>query len=164
MSETRIEKIVVNMGAGADPERLKKSEQVLKSITGMKPVRTKSQHRIPDWGLRLGLEIGLKVTLRGEKAMEFLKKTLAAKENKLSEKCFDKEGNFGFGIKEHIDLPGIKYDPKLGIVGMDILVALKKRGYRVKYRKINQTKVGRKHRVTKEDAITFVKELGVEVA
>jgi len=164
MEQVLIGKIVVNMGVGSDAERMKKAVSVLQLITGRKPVKTTSTVRIPDWGLKEGLEIGLKVTLRGKIANEFLEKAFVAKENKMSLRSFDREGNFGFGIKEHINLPGIKYDPKVGIMGFDVLVALKKRGYRVKYRKKKKNSIGRKQRVTTEEAIAFVKALGVEVA
>jgi len=164
MKQVLIEKVVVNMGVGSEPEQMKKSEQVIKLITNRKPVKRTSNKRIPDWGLRPGVPIGLKVTLRGTEATNFLKTALLAKDNKISKKNFDKEGNFGFGIKEHIDLPGVKYDPKLGIIGFDVLVTLKKRGYRVKRRKIMQAKVGYKQRVKPDEAIEFVKAMGVEVA
>lgn len=163
MKEVLIEKVVVNIGVGADPTRMKRAEQIIQQITGKKPLKTSGKKRIPDWGVRPGLELGLKVTLRKEEAMEFVKKVLPAKENKLSTKSFDKEGNFGFGIHEHIDIPGIKYDPKLGIIGFDVLVSLRKKGYRIKYRKIQNRKVGQKQRVTKEEAMEFVKNLGVEL-
>lgn len=163
MQEVLMEKVVVNMGAGAEPEQMKKCAQVMQLITGRKPVKTTTQAKIPDWGLRPGLEIGLKVTLRGEPAMEFLKRAFAAKGGKISETSFDNNGNFGFGIREHINLPGIKYDPKLGIVGFDVAVALKKKGYRVKRRKLKKSLVGKSHRVTKAEAVEFVKKLGVEV-
>ena len=164
MKEVLIEKVVVNMGVGSEPEKMKKSEQVIKLITSKKPVKRSSIKRIPDWDLRPGVPIGLKVTLRGAEAAAFLKNAFLAKDNKLNIKSFDKEGNFGFGIKEHIDLPGVKYDPKLGIIGFDVLVTLKKRGHRVKRRKIMQAKVGHKQRVQPEEAIEFVKTMGVEVA
>ena len=151
------------MGVGSDPEQMKKSEQIIKLITGKKPIKRSSKKRVPDWGLRPGVDIGLKVTLRKEDASNFLKEAFLAKDNKILAKNFDKEGNFGFGIREHIDLPGIKYDPKLGIIGLDVLVTLKKRGYRVKHRKIGKAKVGEKQRVKKEEAIEFVKSQGVEV-
>lgn len=163
MQEVLIEKVVVNMGFGADPERMKKAEQVIKVITGKKPLKTTSTKRIPDWGVRPGVPLGLKVTLRGDEAKEFLLNALRAKENKINSKSFDKEGNFGFGIQEHIDLPGIKYDPKVGIMGFDVLVTLKKKGYRVKLRKIEKRKIGKKQRVTKEEGIEFLKSMGVEV-
>ena len=164
MQEVLIEKVVVNMGIGSDPEKMKRGEQIIQLITERKPVKTHGTKRIPDWGVRPGVKLGLKVTLRGEKAMAFLKRTLIAKENRINKKSFDNTGNFGYGIKEHIDLPNIKYDPKLGIIGFDVLVALKKKGYRIKERKIRKTKVGKKQRVTRDEAIEFVKGLGVEVA
>ena len=164
MKEVLIEKVVVNMGVGTDQEQMKKSEQVIKLITKKTPVKTSSDKRIPDWGVRPGVNLGLKVTLRGEDAKAFLLEAFVAKDKKILARNFDKAGNFGFGIREHIDLPGIKYDPKLGIIGLDILVALKKRGYRVKHRKIRKAKVGEKQRVSKDEAIEFVKSMGVEVA
>jgi len=163
MQEVLIEKVVVNMGIGADPEKMKRAEQVMQLLTERKPIKTFGTKRIPDWGVRPGVKLGLKVTLRGEKAAEFLKRTLMAKENRIKSRSFDNAGNFGFGIKEHIDLPNVKYDPKLGIIGFDVLVALKKRGYRIKMRKIRKEKVGKKQRVTTEEAKEFVKGLGVEL-
>ncbi len=164
MDEVIIEKVVVNMGVGAEPEKLKRGEQVIKLITGKTPIKTSGKKRIPDWGVRPGITLGLKVTLRKKDAEVFLKNAFIAKENHIQKKSFDKEGNFGFGIREHIDLPGVKYDPKLGIMGFDVLISLKKKGYRIKYRKIEQKKVGKKQRVTTEEAIAFVEKMGVEVS
>ncbi len=163
MQEALVEKVVVNIGIGADPDKMKRGQKIIESITGMKSIITKGQKRIPTWGVRPGVPLGLKVTMRGEKAEKFLKEAFKAKENRINKKSFDKEGNFGFGVKEHIELPGMKYDPKLGILGFDVLVTMKKKGYRTKLRKINKKKVGKKQRVTKEEAIDFVKAMGVEV-
>lgn len=163
MQNVLIEKVVVNMGIGADSEKMKRGEKIIRLITGKKPVKTKGTKRIPAWGVRPGLELGLKVTLRNKDAEEFLKQAFSAKENKIKEKSIDETGNFGFGIKEHIDLPSIKYDPKLGILGFDVLVSLKKKGYRVKSRKIKQTRIGKKQRVTKDDTKEFIKSMGVEL-
>lgn len=163
MKEVLIDKVVVNVGVGAEPDKMKRAIEVIKQLTGKKPTKTQGKGRIPDWGVRPGLDLGIKVTLRKKEAEEFLKKVLPAKDNKISAKSFDKEGNFAFGIREHIDIPGVKYDPKLGIIGFDVLVGLKKRGYRIKYRKIEKRKVGEKQRVSKEEAMEFAKSLGVEI-
>ncbi len=163
MQEVLLDKVVVNMGVGSEPEDMKKGTLIMQLITGMKPAQTISQARIPDWGLRPGIPIGIKVTLRDEKAMAFLKKAFIAKSNKLAEKSFDKAGNFGFGVREYIDLPDAKYDPKLGIKGFDVLVSLKKKGYRVKLRALKTTKVGAKQKITKAEAVQFVKDMGIEV-
>ncbi|MEM0353522.1 MAG: 50S ribosomal protein L5, partial [Archaeoglobaceae archaeon] len=72
-------------------------------------------------------------------------------------------GNFSFGIQEHIDLPGVEYDPDIGVFGMDVCVSLKRRGYRVAERRIARAKVGSKHRITKEETIRWLEGLGVTV-
>ena len=163
MQRVILEKVVVNMGVGAEPEEMKKAIMIMQLITGKKPCKTTTQARIPDWGIKPGSEVGIKVTLRHAEALAFLKKAFLAKANKMSARSFDKEGNFGFGVREYIDLPDTKYDPKLGIKGFDVLITLRKKGYRVKIRKIMQTKVGKKQRVTKQEAVDFVNALGVEV-
>ncbi len=170
MREIRIEKVVINMGVGEPGERLEKAETILarivKTITGKdyKPVRTIAKKKIPKWGIRPGLAIGVKLTLRGEDAEKFLRAALEAVENKIPARSFDNQGNFSFGINEYIDLPGIKYDPKIGIFGMDVSVSLERPGYRVKRRKIRRAKVGKTHLITKDEAIAFVKDkFGVEV-
>jgi large subunit ribosomal protein L5 len=163
MQEVLMDKVVVNMGVGADPDEMKKAIQIITLVTGKKPAQTICVARIPDWGLRPGIPIGLKVTLRRNEAIEFLKKAIQAKQGKILAKSFDKEGNFGFGVREYIDLPGAKYDPKLGIKGFDVIVALKKKGYRVKKRRIMPTQVGRKQRVSKAEAVKFAEGLGIQV-
>lgn len=164
MKGIRIQKVVVNMGVGEAGEELKKAQKIMEIITSEKPIQTKCKVKAPTWDIRPGLPIGLKVTLRKEKAKEFLNRALSAKEKRIFAKSFDKEGNFGFGIKEYIDMPGAKYDPKLGIRGFDVLVCLSKPGHRIKDRKIRSRKIPLQHRVSKDEAINFVKEsFGVEV-
>ncbi|MFH0715179.1 MAG: 50S ribosomal protein L5 [Candidatus Diapherotrites archaeon] len=164
MKQVRLEKVTINMGVGQAGEELKKAEEILKRVTDRKPVQTVSKSKIPTWGLREGLPIGVKVTLRGKPAAQFLEKAFHAKEKKLKGSSFDKWGNFGFGVKEYIDLPGAKYDPKLGIRGFDVLVSLEKAGYRVKRRKLKTSKVGKAQGISKEEAIAFVQQnFGVEV-
>lgn len=159
-----IEKVTVNMGVGQAGDELKKSKTVIEAITGAKAIETKCRVKQPKWEIRPGLPIGVKITLRKQNATEFLKRALNAKQNIIKKRSFDMQGNFGFGIKEHIDLPGVKYDPKLGIRGLDVLVTLKRNGQRVKKRKIAKTKIGKKHIITKNDAMQFMKEqFGVEI-
>lgn len=92
--------------------------------------------------------------VRGFKANEILERGLKVKEFELKKKNFSNTGCFGFGITEHIDL-GLKYDPATGIFGMDFYVVLIRPGYRVARRKIQPNRIGLKHRVTKEDAISW---------
>jgi large subunit ribosomal protein L5 len=165
MRSITIGKVTVNMGVGEPGERLENAINVMKQITGSKPVKTLCKIKQPGWGIREGLEIGTKITLRKKAASEFLKAAFAARQNSIPPRNFDRAGNFGFGVKEHIEMPDVKYDPKLGILGFDVLVTLERPGYRVKKRKMAKTKTGKNHRITKEEAISFVKEnFGVEVA
>ncbi len=164
MRKLKIAKVTVNMGIGEAGERLAKGEKLLEELTGQKPVQTFAKRTIQPFGIRKGLAIGCKVTLRDEKATEFLDKVFAAVDKRISARNFDEQGNLAFGIREHIDLPGVKYDPMVGIYGMDVCVAIERPGYRVKHRKLKNTKVGKKHLVTKDEAIDFIRQtFNVEV-
>jgi len=96
--------------------------------------------------------------------MDFLKKALWVRDHKLPAWSFDEEGNFSFGITEHTDFEGMKYDPEIGIFGMDVNVTLERNGYRIKKRKLRKAKIPENHRITAEEAMAFVtKEFNVEV-
>ncbi len=157
MQEIRIEKVTLNIGAGKSPERLEKGVKLLEKISGRQPVKTFTNKRIPNWGLRPGLPIGCKITLRKTLAAETLKKLLAAKDNKLAIKQFDGEGNVAFGIHEYIDIPGIGYDPEVGIMGLEVCVTLERPGFRIKRRKISKRKL-KAHKITKDAAVEFMRE------
>lgn len=162
MRKIKIGKVVVNMAVGASGERLMKAAQVLEKITGQTPSFRKAKKTIKDFGIRKGESIACVVTLRGERAVDFLKRALAAVDFKLKRSSFDPYGNFAFGVREHISLPGVKYDPMLGIFGFDVCVSLERPGYRVERRRRRRSKAGRNHRVTREEAWDFVqRELGV---
>lgn len=162
MRKIRIEKVTLNIGVGESGEKLERARKLLESLTGRKIMETKTKKR-STFGVAKGRPIGAMVTLRGNEAVEFLRKILESKDKKLSERCFDRNGNFSIGIHEHIDIPGIKYDPKIGIFGMDICVTLERPGFRIKKRKISK-KVGASHRIRKEESLAFVKEnFGIEV-
>jgi large subunit ribosomal protein L5 len=164
MQQPRIEKITLNIGAGKDQNRLEKGVVVLKMLTGIDPIKTVTQKRIPTWGLRPGLPIGCKLTLRKNKAVEILKRLLDAKEKRLRDTYFDNAGNISFGIHEYIDIPGITYDPKIGVLGLQVCVTLEKPGYRIKRRKIEQKTVPKKHMVSKSEAMTFMqKSFGITI-
>ena len=158
MKTIRIEKLTLNIGAGKDQGLLEKAAILIERITGIKPVKTKTQKRIPGWGLRPGLPIGVKLTLRGKKAEELIPKLLAAKENKLKPTNFDQAGNVSFGIPEYIDIEGAEYDPKIGIIGLQACITLSRPGYRVKRRRVRNTKPGKKHIITPEEAQAFMTE------
>jgi large subunit ribosomal protein L5 len=164
MRSIRIEKITLNIGAGREQKVLEKGIVLLKHITGISPVKTKTNKRIQGWGLRPGLPIGCKVTLRKQQARALLKKLLSAKENQLRETNFDEHGNISFGIPEYVDIDGVKYDPNIGMMGLQASITLERPGYRVKKRKIQKRKISHRHKVTKEEAIKFMsKEYGTRV-
>jgi large subunit ribosomal protein L5 len=164
MRAIAVEKVTANIGIGASGERLDNAKELLAKLAGAKVVLTRAKKRNPTFKLRVGLEIGVKTTLRGKPALSFLEKALAAKKKTLHESNFDAYGNFAFGIHEYIDFPGAKYDPNLGMMGLDVCVTLKRRGKRVSERRIKRSKVGKAHRVSKEEGIEFAKsELGIKV-
>ncbi len=159
-----IGKVTVNIGVGAAGEKLESAKKLLEEITGQKVIETTTKKRIPKWGVRKNMKIGVKTTLRGEKAMDFLNRALTAAERTIKSKSFDREGNFSFGVKEYIDVPGVKYNPDIGMFGFDVCVTLNKWGFRIKDRKRKKQKVPHKHRITKEEAIDYItKKLNVEV-
>jgi len=165
MLKTKIEKVTVNISVGKSGEPLEKASTILKQLTDQTPCKRKAKKTVRDFGIRKGEPIACLVTLRGEKAKTFLTKALQAVDNKVSKSSFDDHGNFSFGIKEHIDIPGTKYNPQLGIFGMDVSVSLGKLGYRVSRRHHAKSKIGKSHLLKAEEAFAFVKEeLGVEIA
>jgi large subunit ribosomal protein L5 len=164
MLKPRIEKVVVNLNVGKSGEPLEKATHVLKELTGQVPVKRNAKSTIRDFGIRKGEPIACTVTLRKQKAIDFLKKVLPVVDNKILRSSFDKQGNFAFGLKEHIEIAGVKYDPDVGIFGMDVCVSVNRPGQRVKIRRRKKTRVGGKHVLTPEESVAFVeKTLGVEI-
>ena len=164
MRMPRIEKVVVNLNVGKSGEPLEKANKVLAEITGQTPVKRKAKKTIRDFGIREGESIAVVVTLRKQKAIAFLKKVLPVVENKVSKRAFDERGNFAFGLKEHIEIPGVKYDPDVGIFGMDVCVTVNRPGQRIKIRRKQNNPIGPKHLLTPEESIVFIKQtLGVEI-
>jgi large subunit ribosomal protein L5 len=156
MREVRIEKLTINIGCGKDQSKLDKAVELLKSISGKVPVKTYTQKRIQEWGLRPGLPIGTKITLRKDEAAEMLRRLLDARDFRLVESQFDENGNISFGVHEYIDIPGVKYDPKIGIMGLQACVTLERPGFRIKRRKVFQKRLPRKQRITRLEAIDFM--------
>ena len=162
--EPKIEKITINIGVGEAGERLTKAETVLKGLTGHISVKTLSKTTNKDWGLRKRMPLGCKVTLRGKDANNFLTEALKTRENKISDYSFDEQGNLSFGIPDHTLFKTQKYDPKIGIFGMDVSITMKRAGYRVKKRRIAPGHIPKRHQVKKEDTMQFFKkQFNVEV-
>ncbi len=157
MRAISVAKVVVNIGVGEAGEKLLKAVKVLELVTGHKPVQTLSRSTIRDWGIRRNMPIGTRVTLRGGDAVAFLKKAFTIRNNRIVRYSFDPNGNFSFGIPDYTDFEGMRYDPEIGVFGMDVSVALKRPGWRVAERKLAPRKIPKSHRITREEGIEFVR-------
>jgi large subunit ribosomal protein L5 len=164
MREMLLEKVTVNIGVGEAGDRLQKARKILELVTGQKPVITRAKSTNRDLGLRPGMEIGCKVTIRGDPAEAFLKRAFWTRDNRIAEYSFDPEGNFSFGVADYTDFDGVKYDPEIGIFGMDITVTLMRRGKRVARRRLLQAKVPKHHRISQDEGREWVRtKFNVEV-
>jgi large subunit ribosomal protein L5 len=162
MREIRIDKVVVNIGCGEAGDKLDRCKKLLVNLLNKKITTTKTTGRTT-FGMGGGRPIGVKTILRGKDAEAFLKRAFDGIENKLKKQIFDTQGNFSFGIKEHIAIPGVKYDPEIGIYGMDVCVTLERKGFRV-MRKRRPAKVAITHRIKPDEAKEWViKKFGVKV-
>jgi large subunit ribosomal protein L5 len=156
MREPRVEKVVVHMGVGQGGVELGEAEEILAEVAGQQPVRTVATMTEPEFGIREGEPIGAKVTLRDERAEEFLERSLPLAE--IDSDQFDETGNFSFGIEDHTDFPSQEYDPTIGIYGLDVTVNLVRPGYRVAKRDRGSRSIPSNHRLSVEDAVAFVNE------
>ncbi len=165
MKRISIGKVVINIGVGKSGEAVERARKVLEQITEQKPSSRKARKSIRDFGTHEGEPIGLVVTARGqERCKELITKLLAARDKKLNASSFDPRGSVSFGLKEHIEIPGIRYDPEIGIWGMNVSVLLERPGYRVSRRQHRPSPVGKEHVVTQAEAIEYFKrEFGVVV-
>lgn len=131
MEAPKLEKIVINMGVGEakeNPKALESAVKELELITGQRPVVTKAKKSIANFKLRAGMNVGAKVTLRGEKMYDFLDKLMNISLPRVrdfrgvSSSSFDGRGNYALGIKEQLIFPEIEYDMVDSIRGLDIVI------------------------------------------
>ncbi|MDY6062793.1 MAG: 50S ribosomal protein L5 [Erysipelotrichaceae bacterium] len=131
MQAPKLEKVVINLGIGdaiTNAKALEEAVTELTAIAGQKPVITKAKKSIANFKLREGMEIGCKVTLRGEKMYDFLDKLFNISLPRVrdfhgvSKTAFDGRGNYTLGVKEQIIFPEIQYDKVQRVRGMDIVI------------------------------------------
>ena len=164
MRTIRVGKVVVNIGLGKSGEAIERGKKVLQQVTGQTPTQTRAKSSVRDFGIHKGEPIGVVVTVRGDETSALIEKLLAAREKKLPESSFDSRGSVSFGIKEHIEVPGIRYDPAIGILGMNVSVLLERPGFSVARRSRRTSRGGRGHLVSKEEAIRYFSDnFGVTV-
>ena len=165
MKKITLDKVVLNMGIGKSGDIIQVAKRALEQISGKKPSTRNARETQRDWGVRKGEPIGVAVTIRGEDAVVLLKRLLEAKGNSINGKSFDNFGNFSFGINEHIDIPGVKYEPSIGILGLGISIALTRPGYGIRKRSKHKASVGKSHVISNQEAKDYlVKEFGVTIA
>lgn len=131
MQLPKIEKVVINMGLGDAKENPKTVDSAVKDlgiITGQKPIVTKAKKSVANFKLRQGMNIGAKVTLRGERMYEFIDRLFNVALPRVRDfrgingNSFDGRGNYSMGIKEQLIFPEIEYDKVDKIRGMDIII------------------------------------------
>ncbi len=163
MREIQVAKVTVNISEENVGDEVENAYELIEKLTGREPVRVETNESAKTFGNRSGLNIGAMITLRGEEAVEFVKKVRPAVED-LDSSSFS-DGNFAFGISEYIDVPGVDYDADIGMKGFEVNVVLERPGYRVKKRDHKPTHVGDDHKVSNDEAIEFAEsELGFEVS
>jgi large subunit ribosomal protein L5 len=164
MKRIYVDKVVVNIGVGKSGEPIEKAKKALTELTGQQPAARGAKKSVRDFGIHKGEPIGAIVTMRRAPAIDFLRRIVAAKKNVLKASSFDGFGNLSVGIHEHIDIPGTKYNPDIGIFGMDVNITLIRPGYRVARKSRKSSKIGKDHRINREEAIEFFRqEFGAEV-
>lgn len=165
MKDLVLEKLVINIGTGGDDNVQAHAKRLLEIITDRKPSNAISKKRNPAFKVVKGQKIGAFVTVRGRSIKPLAKRLIDAVDSRLKETSVS-ENSVSFGIHEYIDISGVKYDPKIGMLGMNVNLAFKRKGARVALRKRMRARIPRRHRIVpKEDIKEYMKkEYSVEFA
>ncbi|MCL4365011.1 MAG: 50S ribosomal protein L5 [Candidatus Marsarchaeota archaeon] len=164
MQNIFIDKVVLNIGIGSNEEMYQNARLLLEKLTDGKPVPNVSKKRRPELKLRKGQVIGAMVTLRNEKASEMLKRAIEANDSIISGRSIS-NNSLSFGVKEYIYFSGVKYDPKIGMLGLNVNVSFTRPGRRIEERRRSRSAVGRKHKsISSKEITSYVeKSFGAKV-
>jgi large subunit ribosomal protein L5 len=152
MRAIKLEKLVVNIGTGVDQQLLMNARRLLELVTERKPADEISRKRIPGFKVAKGQKIGTFVTLRGSGARAMAVKLFDAVDNSIDARAVT-DNSVSFGIREYIDIAGIKYDPKIGMLGMNVNLSFKRAGTRVETRKRHASRVPKYHKIIKAEEL-----------
>lgn len=158
MKNVYLEKVVINIGVGLNENMVDNAKALIKKLTNHNAGTTISKRRDPELKLKKGQHIGAVSTIRGKEALDFLKRALDANNNVLGKNAIA-NNSLNFGVKEYIYFSGVKYDPKIGILGMNVNAAFARKGSRVANRKRKTSKPGYKHsKITREEIASYLKD------
>lgn len=158
MRNINISKVVVNIGTGSNDTLQLSAKRLIETITGRKPADEISKTRNPSFKIAKGQKIGAFVTIRGDDAKKLITRLFEAVDNKIKYESIS-NNSLSFGIPEYIDITGVKYDPKVGMMGMNVNVSFKRKGTRVALRKKNNARVPQKHRaVPRDEIVDYIKK------
>jgi large subunit ribosomal protein L5 len=163
ITDIYLEKVTINIGIGQNENLLENAKALITKLTGHNPTATYSKKRDPTLKLRKGQVIGTMATIRGEEAGEFLKKALDANGNVIGKNSIA-NNSLNFGVKEYIYFSGVKYDPKIGILGMNVNSTFTRKGKRVETRRRSRSSMGKKHAViSREEILEYLKKYGIKM-
>jgi len=164
MQKAVIDKLVISIGTSSDEKKQANAKQLLATMTGRKPTDALAKRRIPTFNISKNTKIGTFVTIRGTDGFELIKRLLEAVNNKIKESSIT-NNTVNFGVREYIDIRGVKYDPKIGMLGMNVNIVFNRKGARVEERRRARSRVARYHkRVAREEIAEYLKkEFNVEV-
>lgn len=151
----RVEKVILSCGATGD--NLAKSKKLLDLISQRKAQIIASQKRIPDFGVRPGLEVGTRVTLRGKDGVDLLRRLLGAIDNTLKTKQIS-PNHFSFGIHEYIEIPGMEYQREIGIRGLNVTIVFSRKGLRIMNKKRKSASLPKKQNVSAKEIIKYMED------
>jgi large subunit ribosomal protein L5 len=152
MREPILDKLVINIGSGGEEKTFNNAKSLLELITKRQPAPTYSKKRNPAFKISKGQKIGAFVTVRGSEIEPLAKRLLDSVDNKLRESAVT-NNSLSFGIREYIDISGVKYDPKIGMLGMNVNLSFKRKGERVALRKRKTAEIPDRHRIVTRDEI-----------